>query len=41
MYKLLMFGAVVGLGVAMAKFFKKKKEEPTEPVVQQEQPAAA
>lgn len=41
MYKLLMLGSVVGLGVAMINLFKKKKETPTESVIQQEQPAIA
>ena len=41
MYKLLMLGALVGVGVAIAKFIKGNKTQTQEPVQTQEQPASA
>ncbi len=41
MYKLLMLGALVGVGVAIAKFIKGNKTENQEQVKTPEQPVAA
>lgn len=41
MYKLLMLGALVGVGVAIAKFIKGNKAETQESIQTPEQPSAA
>lgn len=42
MYKLLALGAMVGIGLGIAKFIKSKKEDSKETVqTQEQQPAAA